>query len=71
MLKGGMPGNQDQMNRMPGGGPMDARQPQPPKQSGPLNVDDMVIPAITANGAGNQMTEYPDEDPRNQELAVD
>lgn len=38
----------------------------PPKQTGPLNVDDMVIPAITATGAGNQMTEYPeDEDPRN------
>ena len=30
-----------------------------PVQSVPLNVDDMVIPAITG-GTGNQMTEYPD-----------
>ena len=43
----------------------------PPKQSGPLNVDDMVIPAITGGGAGNQMTEYPDDDPRNQGMAAE
>lgn len=75
MYKGSMVSNgseQEQMNRMPGG-PMGARQPERgvPKQAGPLNVDDMVIPAITG-GAGNQMTEYPEEeDPRNHELAAE
>lgn len=74
MYKGSMVSNgsgQEPMNRM-SGGPAAARKPElgGAKPAGPLNVDDMVIPAITG-GAGNQMTEYPEEDPRNHELAAE
>lgn len=38
---------------------------EPPRPTGPINVDDMVVPAVGGGGPGNQMSEYPEGDERN------
>ena len=40
--------------------------PQPAKPTGPINVDDLIIPAILPNAGANQMSEYPDGEDPNQ-----
>ena len=47
-----------------------------PLQTGPLDVDAMVLPALKQNAGANQLAEYPEgEDPRNnlqvEELSAD
>jgi hypothetical protein len=46
-------------------------QPPPePLQTGPLDVDAMVLPALKQNAGANQPSEYPEgEDPRNNRAA--
>lgn len=33
---------------------------EPPQPTGPIDVDEMVIPTMAANAGANQMSEYPE-----------